>query len=73
MIVGSTRYYSVRVVQIMAHCYYGIQDYPEIKTRIYKVFGLKNKLVHHFFTSYFFVWFIKYNELIHHHLIFMIN
>jgi hypothetical protein len=52
-IVGSTRYYSVRVVQIMAHCYYGIQDYPEIKTRIYKVFGLKNKLVHHFFTSYF--------------------
>jgi hypothetical protein len=28
------------------------------------VFGLKNKLVHHVLT--FFVWFVEYNELIHH-------
>lgn len=71
-IVGSTRYYSVRVVQIMAHCYYGIQDYLEIKTRVYKVFGLKNKVVHHFF-SFLIFWFMQYNELIHQLIFFIIS
>jgi hypothetical protein len=35
----------------------------------FKVFGLKNELVHHLLTSHFFVWFVKWIELIHHHLI----
>jgi hypothetical protein len=34
------------------------------------MFGLINKLVHHLLTPHFFVWFFKWNELIHHHLIF---
>jgi hypothetical protein len=33
------------------------------------MFGLINKLVHRFLT-HFFVWFFKWNELIHRHLIF---
>jgi hypothetical protein len=33
------------------------------------VFGLRNKLVHYFPTPYFFVWFVEWNDLIHHHLI----
>jgi hypothetical protein len=35
----------------------------------YRVFGLLNKLVNHLLTAHFFVWFIKCNKLIHHHLI----
>jgi hypothetical protein len=33
----------------------------------YKVFGLRNKLVHHLLVPYFFVWFVEWNKLIHHH------
>jgi hypothetical protein len=36
---------------------------------IYKLFGLRNDLVHHLLTLYFFVWFVEWIELIHHHLI----
>jgi hypothetical protein len=33
------------------------------------VFGLRNELLHHLLTSHFFVWFVEWNGLIHHHLI----
>jgi hypothetical protein len=33
------------------------------------VFGLKNYIVHHLLTPHFFVWFVEWSELIHHHLI----
>jgi hypothetical protein len=33
------------------------------------VFGLRNELVHHLLTLHFFVWFMEWIELIHHHLI----
>jgi hypothetical protein len=36
---------------------------------IYTVFGLRNELVHHLPTPQIFVWFVEWNELIHHHLI----
>jgi hypothetical protein len=36
---------------------------------IYKVFGLRNKLVHHFVSPQLFDWFVEQNGLIHHHLI----
>jgi hypothetical protein len=38
-------------------------------TNINMVFGLRNELVHHFLSPYFFVWFVKWNELIYYHLI----
>jgi hypothetical protein len=31
------------------------------------MFGLRNELVHHLFTPHFFIWFVKWIELIHHH------
>jgi hypothetical protein len=34
-----------------------------------RVFGLRNKSIHHLLTPHFFVWFVELNELIHHHLI----
>jgi hypothetical protein len=33
------------------------------------VFSLRNEIVHHLLISHFFVWFVEYNELIHHHFI----
>jgi hypothetical protein len=36
---------------------------------IYKVFGLRNNLVQHLLAPHFFVWFVEWNGLIHHHLI----
>jgi hypothetical protein len=33
----------------------------------YGVFGLSNELVLHLLTPKFFVWFVEWNELIHHH------
>ena len=33
------------------------------------MFGLRNKLVHYLQIPYFFIWFVKWNRLIHHHLI----
>jgi hypothetical protein len=36
---------------------------------LYSVFGLRNEVIHLFLTSHFFIWFMEYNELIHHHLI----
>jgi hypothetical protein len=33
------------------------------------VFGLRNDVVHHLLTPHFFVWFVEWSELIHHHLI----
>ena len=33
-----------------------------------RLFGSRNELFHHFFT-HIFVWFVKWNRLIHHHLI----
>jgi hypothetical protein len=36
---------------------------------IFRVFGLRNKLVHHLLTPNFFVSFVEWNELIDHHLI----
>jgi transposase InsO family protein len=33
------------------------------------VFGLRNDIVHHLLTPHFFVWFVEWSELIHHHLI----
>jgi hypothetical protein len=36
---------------------------------IYRLFGLRNELVHHLLTPNFFVWFVEWNELIHYHLI----
>jgi hypothetical protein len=38
-----------------------------------KVFGLMNELVHHLLTAHFFVWFMKWNELIHYYLISIIS
>jgi hypothetical protein len=35
----------------------------------YKLFGLRNDLIHRLLTPHFFVWFVKWIELIHHHLI----
>jgi hypothetical protein len=35
----------------------------------YGVFGLRNDTVHHLLTLHFFVWFVEWSELIHHHLI----
>jgi hypothetical protein len=35
----------------------------------YRVFGLRVELVHYLLTPHFFVWFVEWNELIHHHLI----
>jgi hypothetical protein len=32
------------------------------------VFGLRNYIVHHLLTPHFFVWFVEWSELIHHHL-----
>jgi hypothetical protein len=37
------------------------------KLALIRVFGMRNELVHHLFTSHFFVWFAEWNELIHHH------
>jgi hypothetical protein len=34
-----------------------------------KLFGLRNDLVHRLLTPHFFVWFVEWIELIHHHLI----
>jgi hypothetical protein len=34
-----------------------------------RVFGLKNDAVHHLLNHHFFVWFVEWSELIHHHLI----
>jgi hypothetical protein len=34
-----------------------------------KLFGLRNDLVHRLLTLHFFVWFVEWIELIHHHLI----
>jgi hypothetical protein len=34
-----------------------------------RVFGLMNDIVHHLLTPHFFVWFVEWSELIHHHLI----
>jgi hypothetical protein len=34
-----------------------------------KLFDLSNELVHYIFTPHFFVWFVEWIELIHHHLI----
>jgi hypothetical protein len=36
---------------------------------LYKLFGLRNDLVHRLLTPHFFVWFVEWIELIHHHLI----
>jgi hypothetical protein len=36
---------------------------------LFRVFDLRNKLVHHLPLFIFFVWFVKWNELIYHHLI----
>jgi hypothetical protein len=33
------------------------------------VFGSRNGIVHHLLTPHFFVWFVEWNELIHHHYI----
>jgi hypothetical protein len=33
------------------------------------VFGLRNVIVYYLLTTHFFVWFMKWNELIHHHFI----
>jgi hypothetical protein len=41
-----------------------------LQPNITRLFGLSNELVHHLLSSYFFVWFTKWNGLIHHHLIF---
>jgi hypothetical protein len=30
---------------------------------------LRNEVVHHLLTPHFFVWFVEWSELIHHHLI----
>jgi hypothetical protein len=35
----------------------------------YRLFGWRIELVHHFLTPHFFVWFVEWNESIHHHLI----
>jgi hypothetical protein len=35
----------------------------------YSVFGLRNKVVPHLLTHHFLVWFVEWNELIHHHFI----
>jgi hypothetical protein len=32
----------------------------------YGVFGLRNDIVHHLLTR-FFIWFVEWSELIHHH------
>jgi hypothetical protein len=34
-----------------------------------RLFGLRNELVYHLITPQFFVWFVEWNELIHHHII----
>jgi hypothetical protein len=36
---------------------------------ISKLFGLRNDLVHRLLTPHFFIWFVEWIELIHHHLI----
>jgi hypothetical protein len=36
---------------------------------INRLFGLRIELVHHLLTPYFFVWFVEWNESIHHYLI----
>jgi hypothetical protein len=36
---------------------------------INKLFGLRNDLVHRLLTPHFFVWFVEWIKLIHHHLI----
>jgi hypothetical protein len=36
---------------------------------IFKLFGLRNDLIHRLLTPHFFVWFVEWIELIHHHLI----
>jgi hypothetical protein len=33
------------------------------------VFGLRNDVAHRFFTPHILVWFLEWNELIHHHFI----
>jgi hypothetical protein len=45
-------------------CYCQIIGWP-----IYNVFGLRNEVVHHLFTLHFLVWFVEWNELLHHHFI----
>jgi hypothetical protein len=39
------------------------------RTDIDGVFGLRNDIVYHLLTPHFFVWFVEWSELIHHHLI----
>jgi hypothetical protein len=48
-----------------------MMDYiiPQTKHSINTVFGLRNELVHPLLTPHFFVWFVEWNELIHHHII----
>jgi hypothetical protein len=38
-------------------------------TIIKGVFGLRNEVVHLLLTPHFFIWFVEWNRLIHHHLI----
>jgi hypothetical protein len=40
-----------------------------IDTNTNGVFGLRNDVVHRLLTPHFFVWFVEWSELIHHHLI----
>jgi hypothetical protein len=40
-----------------------------VMTCTYKLFGLRNDLVHRLLTPHFFVWFVEWIELIHHRLI----
>jgi hypothetical protein len=34
---------------------------------IKRVFGLRNEVIHLLLTPHFFIWFVEYNGLIHHH------
>jgi hypothetical protein len=40
-----------------------------VREDTYKLFGLRNDLVHRLLTPHFFVWFMEWIELIHHQLI----
>jgi hypothetical protein len=44
-------------------------DFLVLGGLLYKLFGLRNNLIHRLLTPHFFVWFVEWIELIHHHLI----
>jgi hypothetical protein len=56
-------------VQLCNRCVREFSDPGTYMVHIYGAFGLRNDITYHLLTPHFFVWFVEWSELIHHHLI----